>query len=198
MKVKEKSIEDYKFDEHNFNQHTEEGMELLDKSIEQFGFGRSTLADKNGVMVGGNGVLETARKQGKTKVIEVETDGTELVVVKRKDIDINTKKGRELAYADNKIAQTNLKWNEEQMEYAEQEYECKIEDWGGEIDRFDVDLNDIDNIQEKGFLRHVRDEQDVFQMTVLLPISCRAKLNKYLNNKEGKQIIINKILELCQ
>lgn len=132
MKVKEKSIEDYKFDEHNFNQHTEEGMELLDKSIEQFGFGRSTLADKNGVMVGGNGVLETARKQGKTKVIEIETDGTELVVVKRKDIDINTKKGRELAYADNKIAQTNLKWNEEEVAYAEKEYEVQLEEWGEE------------------------------------------------------------------
>lgn len=125
------TIKDLKFDKHNFNAHTPEGMELLDKSISGFGFGRSVVVDKNDNLIAGNGVVETALKQGKTKIIEVETDGTELVVVRRKDVDINTKQGREMAYADNSVANANLLFNEKEIEFAEKEFDADFADWGG-------------------------------------------------------------------
>lgn len=99
-----KKIQDLKFDDHNFNDHTAEGMALLEKSIKQNGFGRSVLVDKDDNLLSGNGVVESAIKAGKTKIKVVETTGDELVVVKRTDLDINTKEGRYMALADNVTA----------------------------------------------------------------------------------------------
>jgi hypothetical protein len=46
----------------------------------------------------------------------IETDGTELVVVQRRDLDLLTDKAaRELAYADNRIAQLDLDWDTEAL-----------------------------------------------------------------------------------
>ena len=68
MKNKIESIEQLKFDEHNFNDHTPEGKELIKKSLERNGFGRSVVVDKNNNLIGGNGVVEMARELGKKKV----------------------------------------------------------------------------------------------------------------------------------
>lgn len=129
--AKKKTINDLKFDDHNFNRHTDEGMALLDKSIKENGFGRSILVDKNDNIVCGNGVVETAKKQGQDNIIVVETDGEALVVVKRKDLDINSTKGRNLAYADNSVANVNLKWDEAQIDDARKQFGLYTAEWGG-------------------------------------------------------------------
>ena len=51
-------------DERNFNRHTEQGMELLRKSLKELGAGRSILLDKNGRIIAGNGVAEAAEAVG--------------------------------------------------------------------------------------------------------------------------------------
>lgn len=125
-----KTLKDLKFDEHNFNTHTPEGMELLKKSIQENGYGRSVLVDKNNNLIAGNGVAETAMKLGGAKTRFVEVQGDELVVVKRKDLDINTPEGRKMAYADNAVASANLKWNEEELARAKEEWGIVPEEWG--------------------------------------------------------------------
>lgn len=142
-----KTIKDLKFDQHNFNAHTPEGMEMLDKSISDFGFGRSVVVDKNDNLIAGNGVVETALKQGKTKIIEIETDGTELVVVKRKDVDINTEYGREMAFADNVTAKVGIRFNEEELRKAKEEWNLSIENWGVELPE-EIDIDEF--IQQQG------------------------------------------------
>ena len=124
----ELKINDLKHDEHNFNKHTEEGLELLQKSIEENKFGRSIIVDKNNNIIGGNGVVEVSKRLGKSKTIVVETEGDELVVVRRKDIDINTTKGRSLALADNAVAELN--WNIEELQEATKTWGIVPEDWG--------------------------------------------------------------------
>ena len=74
-------IKELKFDQHNFNQHNEQGMELLGKSIKEVGFGRSIFLDKDNNIVGGNGVTEKALQLGTKKVRIIDTDGTELIAV---------------------------------------------------------------------------------------------------------------------
>ncbi len=125
-----KTIKDLKFDEHNFNDHTPEGMELLKKSVEQNGFGRSIVVDKNDNIIAGNGIVETATKLGKQKIKVIETTGEELVVVKRTDLDIDTTEGRQMAFADNAVAHANLQWNEDELEQARTEWDVKPEEWG--------------------------------------------------------------------
>lgn len=137
-----KSIKDLKFDEHNFNDHTPEGMELLKKSVEQNGFGRSIVVDKNDNIIAGNGIVETATKLGKQKIKVIETTGEELVVVKRTDLDIDTTEGRQMAFADNAVAHANLQWNEDELEQARTEWNVKPEEWGVEVEEH-IDPNDF-------------------------------------------------------
>lgn len=126
-------IKELKFDEHNFNRHNDEGMSLLEKSIKENGFGRSVLLDKDNNIVGGNGVTEQAIKAGASKVRIIETDGTELIAVKRTDLSLDSKQGREMALADNSVGHVNLTWDEDALAKAEQEWGIMPEEWGVEL-----------------------------------------------------------------
>ena len=109
-------IEDLTPDAHNFNQGTDEGRQLMQRSLTELGAGRSILVDRNGNVIAGNKTQEAAIKAGIRRVRVIETDGTELVAVKRTDIDIDSAKGRELALVDNLATQVNLAWDEAELE----------------------------------------------------------------------------------
>jgi DNA modification methylase len=105
-------------------------MHLLEKSISTLGLGRSILVDKNNRIIGGNCVTETAASLGLEDCIIVETTGNQLVVVKRTDVDLDSKMGRELALADNAVAHVNLDWDREALQELSNEWDIKPEDWG--------------------------------------------------------------------
>lgn len=107
------NIEELKFDKKNFNKHTEYGMSLLEKSLREFGAGRSILVDKDNNIIAGNGIVEAAQNAGITKTRVIETTGDELVVVKRKDVELDSDQGREMALADNATASADLAWDDE-------------------------------------------------------------------------------------
>lgn len=117
-------------DDKNMNKHNQFGMRLLEKSISTLGLGRSILVDKNNRIIGGNGVTETAASLGLENCIVVETKGDQLVVVKRTDIDLDSKIGRELALADNAVAHVNLDWDLEALKELTDEWGINAEDWG--------------------------------------------------------------------
>lgn len=113
-----RKLKDYKPDPTNANKGTERGQYMLENSLHKYGAGRSVLADKNGYLIAGNKTLEVAGQIGIDDVIEVETDGTKLVVVKRTDLDLlseDDKRARELAYADNRAGEVSLEWDAEQV-----------------------------------------------------------------------------------
>lgn len=112
------NIEDLKQDTLNFNKGTDEGKELLKRSLQEYGAGRSILIDKDDNIIAGNQATEAAIKAGIKKVRVIETTGDELVAVKRIDIDIDSKEGRELALLDNRTAQVNLAWDKKNFEKA--------------------------------------------------------------------------------
>ena len=85
-------ISDLKFDDQNFNEHTEFGMSLLEKSLKENGAGRTILIDKDNNIIAGNGVIEAAGQAGLENVKIVETTGDEIVAVKRTDVSLNSKK----------------------------------------------------------------------------------------------------------
>lgn len=108
------SYGDLKPDSRNANMGTERGLGMLEHSLRTYGAGRSILVDKNGVVIAGNKTLDRAAELG-LQLRVVETDGKELVVVRRADLDINTPEGRSLAVADNRVAEIDLQWNAEEM-----------------------------------------------------------------------------------
>lgn len=117
MAITKRKISDYKQDPANANKGTERGVYMLEHSLEEFGAGRSLVADRNGVLIAGNKTQERAADLGITDVIEIETDGTQLVVVKRTDLDLEAddKRARGLAYADNRAGEVGLEWDAEQL-----------------------------------------------------------------------------------
>lgn len=106
------NIQDVIPDDQNINLGTEEGRAMLSESIRRLGTGRSILLDKNNRLIAGNKTLEEAIKLGIVKVQVVDSDGSQLVAVKRVDMDLDSKDGRELALADNAVAKANIKFDE--------------------------------------------------------------------------------------
>lgn len=95
------SIEDLIPDPKNANKGTERGLAMVEDSLRNYGAGRSILVDKDGVVIAGNKCLEAAAELN-LPVRVVKTDGHELVVVQREDLDLDDgDKARQLAYADN-------------------------------------------------------------------------------------------------
>lgn len=125
-------IEELRQDTLNFNKGTYEGEVLIKKSLERFKAGRSVLIDKDNNIIAGNKTVSAAATMG-MKVRVIETTGDELVAVKRTDIDIDSKEGRELALADNRTAQINLAWDEPNIEAAEIQFGLDASDFGLEM-----------------------------------------------------------------
>lgn len=135
------TIKDLKFDDKNFNRHTQYGMSLLEKSLRENGAGRSILLDKDGNIIAGNGVIEAAGQIGLEKVKIVETTGDEIVAVKRTDISLNSHKGREMALADNATAKADIEWDKENLKTEFDDDELKA--WLGEQDWLDSDNEEV-------------------------------------------------------
>lgn len=89
-----------KYDKRNFRKHGARNKELIRKSLSELGAGRSVLLDADNSLIAGNGVYEQAEKLG-IPVRVIETDGTELVAVKRTDVHEGDEKRMRLAVADN-------------------------------------------------------------------------------------------------
>ena len=98
-----------KYDRRNFRKHSAENKAMIRKSLEELGAGRSVVVDADDELIAGNGVYEQAEALG-LGVKVVETDGSELVVVKRTDLHTDDDKRKRLAYADN-ASSDHVEWN---------------------------------------------------------------------------------------
>ena len=103
-------------DRKNANKGTERGRYMVEASLRETGAGRSIVLDKDGRIIAGNKTFEAASDIG-LPVRIVETDGRELVAVKRTDLDLDDDTGtaRKLAYYDNRAGQVGLEWDAEIM-----------------------------------------------------------------------------------
>ena len=111
MATKQIPIGELEPDGRNANRGTARGQRLLEDSLRNYGAGRSILLDRHGRIIAGNKTVENAAAIGLQDVIVVESDGTKLIAVQRTDVDLDSKQGRELAIADNRIAEANLDWD---------------------------------------------------------------------------------------
>lgn len=145
-----------KFDRRNYRKHDDRNKKLIRKSLEELGAGRSVVIDAEDELIAGNGVYEQAEALGlKTRVIE--TDGSELVIVKRTDLHTDDEKRRKLALADNATSDTStwdvdaLKADWEPDELAEWEVDGVFKDVDPQIDTpVDVDIpNDFNDVTPK-------------------------------------------------
>lgn len=134
---------------------------MIERSLQQYGAGRSILVDKNGRIIAGNKTAEAAGSIGLEDAVMVESDGRQLVVVKRTDIDLDSPQGRALAIADNRTSQVGLEWDTENLAWIAESvnlsefwFDDELESLGlpdvGELGLGDDDVNDIDQEESGG------------------------------------------------
>lgn len=135
MTIKAVKIGDLTPDENNANKGTERGRYALEKSLTEYGFGRSILIDKNGHIIAGNKTHAVAGEIGLEDVIVVQSDGQQVIAVQRTDLDISDIAARELAIADNRVGQLDLEWDAEVLAQLEEEGASLSDYWTeGELD----------------------------------------------------------------
>lgn len=140
-----------KFDKRNYRKHSDKNKELISKSLEECGAGRSILIDNEGEIIAGNGVFESAQALN-IPVKVIETDGTELVVVKRTDLATDDERRKRLAVMDNSSSDSSeFDFNLLQEDFSIPD----LQDLGLEIPNLldgtnydDEELMDNDNLQE--------------------------------------------------
>ena len=125
-----------KFDKRNYRIHNDRNKKLIKKSLEECGAGWSIVIDNDGEIIGGNGIYEA---WGNKPVKVIETDGSELVVVKRTDLSTDDEKRKKLAVMDNTASDT-----------AEMDVKLVIDDFGIEIaTEMGLDIPDVEVEQPK-------------------------------------------------
>lgn len=122
-------VKDLKFDKRNYRRHNETNQALIKKSINDVGFGRSVVIDAENEIICGNGVVSQVDKKTPVKVIE--TDGNELIVVKRTDLKTDDAKRKQLAVMDNSTSDTSdFDLTLLQEDFTSEE----LQDWGLDVD----------------------------------------------------------------
>jgi len=150
-KLKKTKIADLVPDNLNANKGTEYGQHLIEKSLRELGAGRSILLDKNNRIIAGNKTVENAASIGLDDVLIVETDGKQIVAVKRIDIDLDTEQGRKMAIADNSTSKANLEWDKEVIDKIEKDWKIDTKDWGVSVPKLDIEsfFDESEQIEEK-------------------------------------------------
>jgi ParB-like chromosome segregation protein Spo0J len=87
-------------DPRNARHHPERNLSLLATSLQEVGAARSIVVDEDGVILAGNATVTAAAQAGIHRVRIIDTDGSELVAVRRTGLTPEQK--RRLALLDNR------------------------------------------------------------------------------------------------
>ena len=132
------SITSLKSDHKNARRRTDRSSDLIKESLQRYGAARSIVIDEDNRILAGNGTIDGAKAAGIKNVRIIETDGDEIIAVKRIGLSEEQKVG--LALADNRTADLS-EWDQEMLHQLSEEHD--ISPW------FDQDdLNEILNVTE--------------------------------------------------
>lgn len=96
-------------DARNANRHSERGEYMVRRSMERFGYAEAGTLDRHNRLIAGNLRTEIAADVLDTdEAIVIDVDGKRPVYIRRRDIDLDTPEGRELAIALNRAAQVSI------------------------------------------------------------------------------------------
>jgi len=129
----------------NANKGTQRGTGMLEKSLRDYGAGRSILVDKSGRIIAGNKTVEAAGSIGLDEAIIVETDGSKVVIVKRTDLSLDSVEARGLAIADNRVSEVGLEWDLEALDKIGEELDLSQFWFDGELPT--LDLNSMEDAE---------------------------------------------------
>jgi hypothetical protein len=107
LQIKTFNMSEIKLDKRNYRIHGEKNLRLIGKSLSDCGAGRSILIDREDCIIAGNGVYQKAQEL-RLPVRIIESDGTELIAIKRTDLATEDSRRKALALADNHTSDTSV------------------------------------------------------------------------------------------
>ena len=114
------SINNLKSDHKNARKRTDRSAQLIKESLERYGAARSIVIDEDNRILAGNGTIEGAKAAGIKNVRIIETDGTEVIAIKRTGLTEDEKVG--LALADNRTADLS-EWDQAMLHRLSEEHD---------------------------------------------------------------------------
>ena len=117
-------INELKNDHKNARKRTDRSSALIKESLQKYGAGRSIVIDEENRILAGNGTIAGARAAGIKNVRVIETEGDEIIAVKRKGLSEDQKVG--LALADNRTSDLS-EWDKEMLHQLSDDHD--IEPW---------------------------------------------------------------------
>jgi len=114
------SIKDLKSDHKNARKRTDRSAKLIAESLQRYGAARSIVIDEENRILAGNGTIEGAKAAGIKNVRVIETDGTEIIAVKRTGLTEDEKIG--LALADNRTSDLS-DWDRDMLQQLSEEHD---------------------------------------------------------------------------
>ncbi len=159
-----------KLDPRNVRLHDQQNKQAISKSLKELGAGRSILVDNDNIIIGGNGVYEQAQGLG-LPVRVIESDGTELIAIKRTDLASDDAKRKALAIADNKLNDMSF--------FDFDALKAELDQIN--IDDFDLSITGFQDF-ELGFLNNMSQAADTEETTDVKPA-----MSEYQNMPEYKQ-----------
>jgi site-specific DNA-methyltransferase (adenine-specific) len=114
------SIKDLKSDHKNARKRTDRSAALIAESLKRYGAARSIVIDEDGRILAGNGTIEGAKAAGIQNIRVIETDGTEIIAVKRTGLSEDEKIG--LALADNRTSDLS-DWDKDMLQQLSEEHD---------------------------------------------------------------------------
>lgn len=168
-------------DDINANKGTQRGSGMLEKSLREYGAGRSVLVDKAGRIIAGNKTIEAAGAIGLEDAVMVETDGSRVVIVKRTDLDLDSPQGRGLAIADNRVAEVGLEWDMEALEKIGEELDLGEFWFDDELPQ--LDFSDIEDFEEEN---HTQESDEPLTYRIMIDFVSEAEQVKATEDLEKK------------
>lgn len=127
-------LKDLKPDPNNFNRHTDTGMSLLEKSVDEVGVIESITVSNDNQIISGNARHEVISRKLAKEPITIETDGTTPIIIKRTDIESGTAEFTKAAILANTVSVKNIDLDLSKIEeYAVTEMGIDVEELGVEL-----------------------------------------------------------------
>lgn len=132
-------------DDKNNNKHTAYGMDLLEKSVNKVGIIESITVSNDDKIISGNARHEVIGKNFTKEALVIETDGTQPIIIKRTDIESDTKQFYEASILANTTSKKNIDFDMEVIDSLAVEYDIDVVDLGVDI----VDYGSTEEQQER-------------------------------------------------
>ena len=146
-------------DDKNNNKHTAYGMDLLEKSVNKVGIIESITVSNDDKIISGNARHEIFGKNFTKEALVIETDGTQPIIIKRTDIESDTKQFYEASILANTTAKKNIDFDMEVIDTLVEEFDIDVVDLGVDIVDYAKDV-DYSILEDEDVESQLKDMQN--------------------------------------